>query len=51
MRQRFMHKLCYGPKNQGKFLCTGCGRCLAVCPVNIEITDVIMQVKEAVVDG
>ena len=51
MRQRFMHKLCYGPKNQGKLLCTGCGRCLSVCPVNIEITGVIDQVKEAVVDG
>ena len=51
MRQRFMHKLCYGPARQGKMLCTGCGRCLAVCPVNIEITEIIGQVREANIDG
>ncbi|MDA8229484.1 MAG: 4Fe-4S dicluster domain-containing protein [Desulfitobacterium hafniense] len=49
VRQRFMHKLRYFPERYGKFLCTGCGRCMAKCPVNLEITQVIRQVKEAVI--
>ncbi|QGG47805.1 4Fe-4S dicluster domain-containing protein [Heliorestis convoluta] len=51
VRQRFMHKLRYFPERYGKYQCTGCGRCIAKCPVNLEITDVINQVREAKVDG
>lgn len=51
VRQRFMHKLCYGPRRHGRPLCTGCGRCMEVCPVNVGITRVIEQVKEAAADG
>lgn len=51
VRQRFMHKLRYFPERYGKFQCTGCGRCIAKCPVNLEITDVINQVREAKIDG
>jgi len=51
VRQRFLHKLRYFPERYGKFLCTGCGRCLVTCPVNLEITQVIQQVKEAEVNG
>lgn len=50
VRQRFLHKLEYFPERYSKFLCTGCGRCLAVCPVNLEITQVIQQIKEADID-
>jgi ferredoxin len=47
VRQRFLHKLEFFPERYSKFLCTGCGRCLAVCPVNLDITEVIKQIKEA----
>ncbi|MDR3205214.1 MAG: 4Fe-4S dicluster domain-containing protein [Deltaproteobacteria bacterium] len=41
VRQRFMHKLKYIPiKQDGVFGCTGCGRCVVMCPVNIDIRDV-----------
>lgn len=41
-RQRFMHKLVYFPqKNDGVFSCVGCGRCVAKCPVSMNIVKVI----------
>lgn len=39
--QRFYHKLVYHKLNYGYYLCTGCGRCIEQCPVNIDIRDVI----------
>lgn len=41
-RQRFMHKLVYFPaNNDGEYSCVGCGRCLARCPVSMNIAKVI----------
>ena len=41
-RQRFMHKLVYYPdRNNGTFGCVGCGRCLARCPVSMNIVKVM----------
>lgn len=40
-RQRFMHKLVYFPQNNdGIFGCVGCGRCLAKCPISMNIVKV-----------
>jgi len=40
-RQRFMHKLIYFPaNNNGEYGCVGCGRCLAKCPVSMNIAKV-----------
>ena len=40
-RQRFMHKLVYFPQNNdGVYSCVGCGRCLAKCPVSMDIVKV-----------
>lgn len=40
-RQRFMHKLVYFPdNNDGEFGCVGCGRCLAKCPIHMNIVKV-----------
>ena len=41
LRQRFMHKFSYAVENTGLALCVGCGRCIAGCPVNLDIRDVI----------
>ena len=41
-RQRFMHKLVYFPdNNNGIFGCVGCGRCLAKCPISMNIVKVM----------
>ncbi|MFP4194520.1 MAG: 4Fe-4S dicluster domain-containing protein [Desulfobacterales bacterium] len=38
LRQRFMHKLkYYVDKYEDGIQCTGCGRCVQLCPVNIDI--------------
>lgn len=46
LRQRFMHKLRFHYENYGYYLCTGCGRCIEVCPVKIDIREVIEKVKQ-----
>ncbi|RLF78496.1 4Fe-4S ferredoxin [Thermococci archaeon] len=41
VRQRFMHKLkYYVDKYDNGVQCSGCGRCIRYCPVNIDIRDV-----------
>lgn len=47
VRNRFLHKLQYFKERYGELLCVGCGRCLAKCPVNMDITKIIKMVKEA----
>ncbi len=44
-RQRFMHKLVYFPENnEGIFGCVGCGRCLAKCPISMNIVKVMKKI-------
>ena len=44
-RQRFMHKLVYYPENNdGMFSCVGCGRCLAKCPISMNIVKVMKTI-------
>ncbi len=46
-RQRFMHKLVYYPENNdGLFSCVGCGRCLAKCPVSMNIVKVMKALED-----
>lgn len=43
-RQRFMHKLVYYPtNNDGMFSCVGCGRCIAKCPIQMNIVKVMKK--------
>jgi sulfhydrogenase subunit beta (sulfur reductase) len=47
VRQRFMHKLKYYPDKYGKGVqCSGCGRCVRYCPVNIDIREVAEKMNE-----
>lgn len=48
-RQRFMHKLVYFPaNNEGEYGCVGCGRCLAKCPISMNIVKVAKALAEEV---
>ena len=48
-RQRFMHKLVYFPMNNGgEYGCVGCGRCLAKCPISMNIVKVAKALAEEV---
>lgn len=42
-RQRIMHKFSYQPEQFSLFGCTGCGRCIESCPVNIDIRAVVSE--------
>ena len=43
LRQRVLHKFLYFVKNFNEFLCTGCGRCISKCPVEIDIVEVLKK--------
>jgi ferredoxin len=47
LRNRFLCKFFYYPEQYGldqSVACTGCGRCVDACPVNIDITEVLMDI-------
>ncbi len=46
-RNRINHKYSYYVDKFGSIACVGCGRCIKYCPVNIDIFDILTQVKEA----
>lgn len=45
-RQRIMHKFSYYEDRFNRMLCTGCGRCIRSCPVNIDIYSIAKQISE-----
>lgn len=46
-RNRVGHKFSYFPeKYDGSFSCTGCGRCVRLCPVSIDIRQAVAGLKE-----
>jgi ferredoxin len=52
MRQRFAHKLLYMDRQFGGLLgCTGCGRCVKYCPVNIDIREIISDIQKMAVEN
>ncbi len=47
LRNRISHKFRYAPESDdGRFSCTGCGRCIRACPVSFDIRDVVLEVPE-----
>jgi ferredoxin len=46
MRQRVLHKFSFYNDNLGVVSCTGCGRCIDVCPVNIDIREIIKAIED-----
>jgi len=46
-RNRFLHKLQFFNERYGTPLCTGCGRCIIVCPAGVSIVKIINEIKEA----
>ncbi len=48
MRHRFYHKLPIFPEQLGSgyATCTGCGRCVTACPVNIDICEIMDDVEK-----
>ena len=47
LRNRFFCKFYYYPQQYGPVACTGCGRCIDACPVNVDITEVLGYVNTA----
>ena len=45
VRQRVMHKFKYLVDNTGKTGCTGCGRCIIYCPVNLDIREILREIE------
>jgi predicted aldo/keto reductase-like oxidoreductase len=42
-----MHKFNYYDENFGVIACSGCGRCVTDCPVNIDVRETLKTIKEA----
>lgn len=48
VRQKVCHKYEFYPMNYETIACTGCGRCIRLCPVNWDITKVINSIPDKV---
>lgn len=44
-RNRIMHKFKYYDDKFGRTLCTGCGRCIRVCPVGVDIAEILENIQ------
>jgi sulfhydrogenase subunit beta (sulfur reductase) len=44
LRNRYYCKFCYSPHDFGVVACVGCGRCINVCPVGIDIAEMLADV-------
>jgi ferredoxin len=45
-RQRVMHKFSIYPLRFGDLLCTGCGRCVRICPAGMNLPEIVGQLME-----
>jgi ferredoxin len=47
MRQRVLHKFKYFADNHNRVACTGCGRCIRACPVNLDIRQALEEIQNS----
>ncbi len=45
-RNRIYHKFKFNLDNYGALSCVGCGRCISLCPVNIDLIECLSAVKD-----
>lgn len=45
MRQRILHKFSYLDKNKNIVACSGCGRCIINCPINLDIREILTRLS------
>ena len=45
-RNRIYHKFKYNIDNFNSYSCVGCGRCITLCPVNIDLIEYLSVIKE-----
>lgn len=51
-RQRVLHKFAYYPlQNAGEFMCVGCGRCVKLCPVGMNVHESVHRVVATAREG
>lgn len=46
LRNRILCKFHYYPEQYGVMACTGCGRCIDACPVNIDLAEIISTMAQ-----
>ncbi len=51
LRQFICHNLSYGSYQFSLTKCVGCGRCIKVCPVDIDITEIAAELREGAKEG
>jgi ferredoxin len=47
LRNRIYHKFKFNIDNYAVAGCVGCGRCISLCPVNIDLIENLSAIKEA----
>lgn len=45
LRNRYYCKFCYSPLDFGAVACVGCGRCTSACPVDVDIAEMLQDLR------
>lgn len=50
-RQRVLHKFAFRGEGDSEFRCVGCGRCIALCPAGMDISEVVRRAADILQGG